>query len=87
LDAIQLNPYNWIHGEWKGINTKSQVGFDKNPQSHDPEPYQNNAMTIQTVGKVLITMRGRKIVKPETIQKSNGMLYFVCHLGIGYMLG
>jgi hypothetical protein len=36
---------------------------------------------------VLITMRGSKIVKLETMLKSNGILYYVCHLGIGYMLG
>jgi hypothetical protein len=29
----------------------SQVGFGKKPQSHSPEPHQNNAMTIQTVGR------------------------------------
>jgi hypothetical protein len=29
----------------------SQVGFDKNPQSHIPEPQQNNAMTFQMVGR------------------------------------
>ena len=29
----------------------SQVGFEKNPQIHDSETYQNNAMTVQTVGR------------------------------------
>ena len=29
----------------------SQVGFDKKPQSHSPKPQQNNAMTVQTIGR------------------------------------
>jgi hypothetical protein len=29
----------------------SQVGFDKNPQSHDPEPYQNNVYDGSNGGK------------------------------------
>jgi hypothetical protein len=26
-------------------------------------------------------------MKPETILGSDGILYYICHLGIGYMLG
>ena len=32
------------------LTQNSQVGFGKRPQSHNPEPYQNNAVTIETVG-------------------------------------
>ena len=42
---------------------------------------------IQMVGKVFITTHVSKFVKLETMLRSNGMLYIVCHLGIGYMLG
>ena len=65
----------------------TQVGFGKRPQSHNPEPYQCNVVTIQMVGKVLITMRGSKIVNPEIMLRSKDILYYVCHLGIGYMVG
>jgi hypothetical protein len=65
----------------------SQVGFVKTPQSYSLEPYQKNSVMIQTIGKVLITKRVNKFVKPETMKKGNGMLYIVCHLIIRCMLG
>jgi hypothetical protein len=42
---------------------------------------------IEMMGMVLITKCVSNFMKPETTQKSNGMLYFICKLGIGYVLG
>ena len=45
------------------------------------------AVIIEMMGRVLITKCVNDFVKPKTTQKSNGMLFYVFHLGIGYIPG